>query len=79
MKSAPTAATPRTMFAKIWASHRIVERETADAAARRPAPDQDGSAPAFEMLRQRRLAVRSPRARSTPDHYVPTDSRDLAT
>ncbi len=41
---------------------------------------QDGSAPAFEMLRQRGLKARSPRrAFATPDHYVPTLGRDLAT
>jgi 3-isopropylmalate/(R)-2-methylmalate dehydratase large subunit len=40
---------------------------------------QDGSAPAFEMLRQRGLAVRRPeRAFATPDHYVPTGSRSFA-
>jgi 3-isopropylmalate/(R)-2-methylmalate dehydratase large subunit len=72
---------PRTLFEKIWSRHRIMER-----------PDgqvllyidshlvQDGSAPAFEMLRRRGLAPRAPhRTFATPDHYVPTDSRDLAT
>jgi 3-isopropylmalate/(R)-2-methylmalate dehydratase large subunit len=72
--------TPRTMFEKIWSRHRIMER-----------PDgqvllyvdrhlvQDGSAPAFEMLRQRGITPRAPhRTFATPDHYVPTDSRDLA-
>lgn len=40
---------------------------------------QDGSAPAFEMLRQRGLPVRSAHlAFATPDHYVPTSSRTLA-
>jgi 3-isopropylmalate/(R)-2-methylmalate dehydratase large subunit len=39
---------------------------------------QDGSAPAFEMLRQRGLTPRIPsRAFATPDHYVPTRGRDL--
>jgi 3-isopropylmalate/(R)-2-methylmalate dehydratase large subunit len=72
---------PQTLFEKIWSQHRIVER-----------PDgqvllyidrhlvQDGSAPAFEMLRQRGVAVRAPhRTFGTPDHYVPTDGRNLAT
>jgi 3-isopropylmalate/(R)-2-methylmalate dehydratase large subunit len=72
---------PQTLFEKIWSRHRIMER-----------PDgqvllyidqhlvQDGSAPAFEMLRQRGITPRVPhRAFATPDHYVPTDSRDLAT
>jgi 3-isopropylmalate/(R)-2-methylmalate dehydratase large subunit len=72
---------PQTLFEKIWSRHRIMER-----------PDgqvllyidshlvQDGSAPAFEMLRRRGLAPRVPeRTFATPDHYVPTDSRDLNT
>jgi 3-isopropylmalate/(R)-2-methylmalate dehydratase large subunit len=72
---------PQTLFEKIWSRHRIMER-----------PDgqvllyidnhlvQDGSAPAFEMLRRRGLAPRAPhRTFATPDHYVPTDSRDLST
>jgi 3-isopropylmalate/(R)-2-methylmalate dehydratase large subunit len=72
---------PQTLFEKIWSQHRIMER-----------PDgqvllyidshlvQDGSAPAFEMLRRRGLAPRAPhRTFATPDHYVPTDSRDLNT
>jgi 3-isopropylmalate/(R)-2-methylmalate dehydratase large subunit len=72
--------TPQTLFEKIWSRHRIMER-----------PDgqvllyidrhliQDGSAPAFEMLRQRGVSVRAPqRTFGTPDHYVPTDGRDLA-
>jgi len=71
---------PQTIFEKIWSRHRIMER-----------PDgqvllyvdrhliQDGSAPAFEMLRQRGIAPRAPhRTFATPDHYVPTDGRDLA-
>ncbi len=41
---------------------------------------QDGSAPAFEMLRQRGIKPRVPgRAFGTPDHYVPTLGRDLST
>jgi 3-isopropylmalate/(R)-2-methylmalate dehydratase large subunit len=72
---------PQTLFEKVWSRHRIMER-----------PDgqvllyvdrhlvQDGAAPAFEMLRQRGIAARAPhRTFATPDHYVPTDSRDLAT
>jgi len=71
---------PRTLFEKIWRRHQILER-----------PDgqsllyvdrhflQDGSAPAFQMLRARGLRPRTPsRAFATPDHYVPTDSRSLA-
>jgi 3-isopropylmalate/(R)-2-methylmalate dehydratase large subunit len=41
---------------------------------------QDGSAPAFAMLRERGIGVRRPDlAFATPDHYVPSDSRSLAT
>jgi 3-isopropylmalate/(R)-2-methylmalate dehydratase large subunit len=71
---------PQTLFEKVWSRHRILQR-----------PDgqvllyvdrhfvQDGSAPAFEMLRQRGLKPRAPhRTFGTPDHYVPTDSRNLA-
>ena len=72
---------PSTLFDKIWARHRILER--ADGQCLLYVDRhlvQDGSAPAFEMLRQRGLPTRSPqRAFATADHYVPTDSRDLAT
>ena len=38
----------------------------------------DGSTATFEMLRRRGIAPRAPqRAFATPDHYVPTDSRDM--
>ena len=71
----------QTLFEKIWSRHRIMEREDGQVLLY---VDhhlvQDGSAPAFEMLRQRGLTPRAPqRAFATPDHYVPTDSRDLAT
>ncbi len=70
---------PLTMFEKIWSRHRILDR-----------PDgqtllyidkhlaHDGYVPAFEMLRERGLKPRRPdRTFGTPDHYVPTDSRDV--
>ena len=70
----------QTLFAKIWGRHAVLQR-----------PDgqtllyvdrhlvQDGSAPAFAMLRQRGLAPRVPaRTFATPDHYVPSHSRSLA-
>ncbi len=73
-------AAPRTMFEKIWDRHRVLER-----------PDgqvllyvdrhliHDGSEPAFEMLRKRGLKPRAPeRIFGTPDHYVPTDTRETA-
>lgn len=71
----------RTMFEKIWAQHVVLRRDDGQTllyADRHLV--QDGSAPAFEMLRQRGLPVRSPEhAFATPDHYVPTGSRTLAT
>jgi 3-isopropylmalate/(R)-2-methylmalate dehydratase large subunit len=73
------ASDPRTMFEKIWARHRVLEREDGQTLLY---VDRhlvhDGSAPAFEMLRQRGIAPRAPdRIFATPDHYVPTDTRDL--
>jgi 3-isopropylmalate/(R)-2-methylmalate dehydratase large subunit len=69
-----------TLFEKIWRRHVVQERDdgrTLLYVDRHLL--QDGSAPAFEMLRQRGLAPRMPaRAFATPDHYVPTNSRDLA-
>jgi 3-isopropylmalate/(R)-2-methylmalate dehydratase large subunit len=69
-----------TLLDKIWARHRILEREDGQTLLY---VDRhylhDGSAPAFEMLRERGLAPRVPgRAFAVPDHYVPTDSRDIA-
>ena len=72
---------PQTLFEKIWSQHRIMEREDGQVLLYVDRHlVQDGSAPAFEMLRQRGLTPRAPhRAFATPDHYVPTDSRDLRT
>ena len=68
-----------TLFDKIWARHEILQREDGQSLLfidRHLV--QDGSAPAFEMLRQRGLTTRSPeRAFSVTDHYVPTHSRNL--
>ena len=71
---------PATLFDKIWSSHVVHERDDGQTLLY---VDRhllhDGSAPAFEMLRQRGLAPRAPgRCFATPDHYVPTDTRDLA-
>jgi 3-isopropylmalate/(R)-2-methylmalate dehydratase large subunit len=68
------------MFEKIWQSHVVVDR-----------PDgyallyidrhliHDGSAPAFERLKERGLKVRRPDLTfGTPDHYMPTDTRDVS-
>ena len=69
-----------TLLDKIWSRHCILERDDGQTLLY---VDRhylhDGSAPAFEMLRQRGLAPRVPgRAFAVPDHYVPTDSRDIA-
>ncbi len=70
-----------TLFERIWSTHRVFEREDGQTLLYIDRHlVQDGSAPAFEMLRQRGLKVRVPeRAFAMPDHYVPTDNRDLST
>ena len=69
-----------TLFDKIWRRHVVHQRDdgrTLLYVDRHLL--QDGSAPAFAMLRQRGLAPRSrERSFATPDHYIPTHSRDLA-
>jgi len=71
---------PTTLFDKIWRRHVVHER--ADGRTLLYVDRhlvQDGSAPAFAMLRERGIAPRVPaRAFATPDHYVPTNSRNLA-
>jgi 3-isopropylmalate/(R)-2-methylmalate dehydratase large subunit len=69
-----------TLLDKLWARHRILEREDGQTLLYVDRHYlQDGSAPAFEMLRQRGLKPRVPqRTFAVPDHYVPTDSRDIA-
>lgn len=74
------AEAPRTLFQKIWDRHRVLEREDGQTLLY---VDRhlvhDGAAPAFEILHQRGLAPRAPeRIFATPDHYVPTDTRDVA-
>ncbi|HUC17189.1 MAG TPA: 3-isopropylmalate dehydratase large subunit [Acetobacteraceae bacterium] len=70
---------PRTMYEKIWSRHRIVER--ADGQTLLYVDRHlihDGSAPAFDTLRERGLAPRAPQhVFGVPDHYVPTDTRDV--
>ncbi len=67
------------MFEKIWSRHRILER--ADGQTLLYVDRHlihDGYAPAFEFLRERGLRPRVPtRIFGTPDHYVPTNSRDV--
>ncbi|OUM00861.1 3-isopropylmalate dehydratase large subunit [Variovorax sp. JS1663] len=75
----PVAQTPRTLFDKIWAQHVVMQRDDGQSLLYVDRHlVQDGSAPAFQMLRARGLPVRRPDlAFATPDHYVPTGSRDL--
>src|SRR3569833_3430693 len=73
-------AGPSTLFDKIWSRHVVLEREDGQSLLYVDSHFlQDGSAPAFEMLRQRGI---NPRVFVcvfvTPDHYVPTRGRDLA-
>jgi 3-isopropylmalate/(R)-2-methylmalate dehydratase large subunit len=72
---------PRTMFDKVWDAHAVLARDDGQTLLYVDRHLlQDGSAPAFAMLRQRGLKPRVPeRAFATPDHYIPTDSRTLAT
>jgi 3-isopropylmalate/(R)-2-methylmalate dehydratase large subunit len=78
--SSPERPRPRTIFEKIWTSHSIADR-----------PDgqtllyidrhfiHDGYQPAFEFLRARGLKPRvASGAIAMPDHYIPTDTRDVA-
>ncbi len=69
---------PRTMFDRIWAAHVVHERDDGQTLLY---VDKhlihDGSINAFEFLRKRGLRPRAPeRCFATPDHYVPTDTRD---
>jgi 3-isopropylmalate/(R)-2-methylmalate dehydratase large subunit len=71
---------PRTMFEKIWSRHQIMERDDGQVLLY---VDRhwvhDITAPAFAILRQRGIAVHAPsRTFASPDHYIPTDSRDPA-
>ncbi|WP_270933351.1 3-isopropylmalate dehydratase large subunit [Falsiroseomonas oryzae] len=75
-----SAATPRTMFDKIWDRHRVLEREDGQTLLYVDCHLlHDGTAPAFEMLKARGVRLRAPeRAFATPDHYMPTDTRVAA-
>jgi 3-isopropylmalate/(R)-2-methylmalate dehydratase large subunit len=72
---------PSTLFEKIWSRHAIRTRE--DGATLLSIDRHlihDGSRAAFQFLAERGLPLRRPdRTFGTPDHYVPTASRDLAT
>jgi 3-isopropylmalate/(R)-2-methylmalate dehydratase large subunit len=69
-----------TLLDKIWARHRVLEREDGQTLLYVDKHYlQDGSSAAFVMIQQRGLKPRVPqRAFAVADHYVPTDSRDLA-
>ncbi len=69
-----------TLFDKIWRRHVVQERDDGRTLLHVDRHLlQDGSAPAFAMLRQRGLTPRSPeRSFASPDHYIPTHSRSLA-
>ena len=70
---------PTTLFDKIWQRHVVDARDDGRTLLYVDCHLlQDGSAPAFAMLRQRGLAPRRPDlAFATPDHYVPTNSRRM--
>jgi 3-isopropylmalate/(R)-2-methylmalate dehydratase large subunit len=67
------------MLEKIWSQHRIVARaDGQDLLYVDRHLIHDGYAPAFEFLRERGLRPRVPeRIFGTPDHYVPTNTRDV--
>ena len=75
----PVASMPTTLFDRIWQRHVVHARDDGRSLLYVDCHLlQDGSAPAFAMLRQRGLAPRRPElAFGTPDHYVPTNSRVL--
>jgi 3-isopropylmalate/(R)-2-methylmalate dehydratase large subunit len=69
------------MFARIWSQHQVLARDDGQVLLY---VDRhfihDVSAVAFAELRRRGLRMRAPhRTFGTPDHYVPTASRDYAT
>jgi 3-isopropylmalate/(R)-2-methylmalate dehydratase large subunit len=70
----------QTMFEKIWSQHQIMVREDGQVLLYIDKHlVQDTSAFAFDLLRQRGIKPHAPqRAFATPDHYVPTASRDMA-
>jgi 3-isopropylmalate/(R)-2-methylmalate dehydratase large subunit len=73
--------TSRTLLDKIWDRHAIVQRDDGQTLLYIDRHFiHDGSRRAFEVLGERALKVRRPdRTFGTPDHYVPTSGRDMAT
>jgi 3-isopropylmalate/(R)-2-methylmalate dehydratase large subunit len=71
-------AGPQTLFDKIWSRHVVLEKDGETLLYIDRHLIHDGSGRAFEVLRDRGLTVRRPdRVFATPDHYVPTTSRDV--
>ncbi|WP_326537502.1 3-isopropylmalate dehydratase large subunit [Pseudorhodoferax sp.] len=71
-------AAPRTLFEKIWQRHAVREQEGATLLHVGRHLVHDGSRNAFQLLRDRGLAVRRPdRTFATPDHYVSTRAHAL--
>lgn len=76
-----TTSPPRTLFDKIWAEHIVMQRDDGQSLLYVDCHlVQDGSAPAFEMLRQKGLRVRTPeRASPRPTTMCrPTRARSIA-
>jgi 3-isopropylmalate/(R)-2-methylmalate dehydratase large subunit len=69
-----------TLFEKIWSKHRILERADGQTLLYIDRHlIHDGYAPAFEFLAERGLRPRRPeRIFGAPDHYVPTDTREVS-
>jgi 3-isopropylmalate/(R)-2-methylmalate dehydratase large subunit len=71
---------PKTLFEKIWEKHAILEQ--ADGSTLLHVGRHlvhDGSNAGFRTLRERGLKLRRPdRTFGSPDHYVPTSTRDMA-
>ena len=71
-------STAATLFDRIWSHHLVEERPDGEALlyiARHLI--HEGSRQAFDLLREKGLAVRRPDLTfGTPDHYVPTAGRD---
>jgi 3-isopropylmalate/(R)-2-methylmalate dehydratase large subunit len=71
---------PRTLFAKIWDRHAVVERDGQTLIYIDRHLIHDGSRRAFQVLSEKGLKLRRPdRTFGTPDHYVPTANRDPST
>ena len=73
-------AAARTMFEKIWQRHVVIDRDDGYTLLYIDRHlMHDGSAAGFAKLRERNMKLRRPdRGFATPDHYVRSDSRDVA-